>query len=90
MSETTVCGVLGEPASWENCISDELAGSPDMRGATVLDVFVSRNELTLYARSLNGTESATVFVIQDQDLRQKVATAMHPGADVLAALRVAV
>jgi len=90
MGETTVCDVLGEPASWGNCISDEPAGSPDMRGATVLDVFVSRNELTLYTRGVNGSESATVFVIQDPDLRQKVATAIHPGVEVLAALRIAV
>ena len=61
-----------------------------MQGATVLDVFVARNELTLYVRGLNGTETATVFVIPDPDVRQKIATAMHPGADVLEALRVAV
>lgn len=90
MGETTLCEVLGEPSSWGNCISDELAGLPDMRGATVLDVFVARNELTLYVRGLNGTESATVFVIQDPDLRQKIVTAMHPGADVLETLRAAV
>lgn len=90
MGETTVCDVLGGPESWENCISDDAAGSPDMRGATVLDVFVSRNELTLYVRGANGTESATVFVIKDQDVRQKVVPAMHPGVDVLTALRVAV
>jgi hypothetical protein len=90
MGETTVCDVLGEPGSWVNCISDEMTGSPDMQGATVVDVFVSRNEVTLYARGLNGTESATVFVIQNQDLRQRIVTAMHPGMDVQAVLRVAV
>jgi hypothetical protein len=90
MSEMTVCDVLGEPASWKNCISDELSGPPDMRGATVLDVFVSRSEITLYARGSNGTESASVFVIHDKDLRQKIAMAMHPGMEVLAGLRVAV
>ena len=90
MNEKTVCDVLGEPASWENCISDELSGPPDMRGATILDVFVSRNQITLHALGTNGTESASVFVIQDQDLRQKVVMAMNPGVEVLAALRVAV
>jgi hypothetical protein len=90
VSEATVCDVLGKPDLWVNCISDELSGLPDMRGATVLDVFVSRDQITLYARGSNGTESASVFVIQDQDLRQKIVMAMQPGVEVLAALRVAI
>ena len=90
MNEATVCDVLGEPASWANCISDELVGMPDMREATIVDVFVSRNELTLYAKGTNGAQSMAVFVIENQDLREKVATAMHIGANVFAALHSAI
>jgi hypothetical protein len=90
MSETIVQDVLGEPESWANCVSDQLIGLPNMRGATILDVFVSRKELTLYALGTNGAEAMAVFVIEDQDLRQKIASAMHPGVAVLAALRASI
>lgn len=90
MNEATVCDVLGEPASWANCISDQLVGLPDMRGATIVDLFVSRNELTLYAKGTNGAQSMAVFVIENQDLREKVATAIHPPIGVRAALRLAI
>ena len=90
MNEATVCDVLGESASWANCISDELVGLPDMREATIVDVFVSRNELTLYAKGTNGAQSMAVFVIDDQDVRQKIAAAIHPPVGVLAALRLAI
>ena len=85
-----VSDVLGNPESWANCVSDQLVGLPDLREATVVDVFVSRNELTLYAQETNGSESVTVFVIEDQDVRRKVATAMPPGVGVLAALQAAI
>jgi hypothetical protein len=90
MGETIVQDVLGELESWANCVSDQLIGLPDMRKATIVDVFVSRNEVTLYALGTNGAEAVAIFVIEDQDLRLKVATAMHPGVDVLAALRAAI
>ena len=85
-----VSDVLGNPESWANCVSDQLIGVPDLREATVVDVFVSRNELTLYAQETNGSESVTVFVIEDQDVRRKIATAMPPGVGVLAALQAAI
>lgn len=87
MGETMVQDVLGEPESWANCISDQMTGLPDLRGANVLDVFVAGDKLTLYAQGTDGAQSVTVFVIDDQDIRRKIATAFHPGAGVLAALR---
>lgn len=82
--------VLGEPASWENCISDQLSGPLDMREATIVDVFVSRNKLTLYALAADGAQTAAVFVINDQDLRRKIVTAIHPGVPLLAALQTSI
>lgn len=82
--------VLGEPESWENCVSDQLIGLPDMQGATIIDVFDAGKKLTLYARGVDGTETVSVFVIEDQDLRRKVATAMQPGVGVLAAMQAAI
>ena len=85
-----VSDVLGNPESWAHCVSDQLVGLPDLRKATVVDVFVSRNELTLYAQETNGAESVTVFVIEDPDVRRKIATAMPPGVGLLAALQAAI
>lgn len=90
MSETIVSDVLGLPESWVNCISDELAGLPNLREATILDVFVSRNELTLYASAANGSEALAVFVIDDQGLRKKIATVMQTGLAVSTALQAAI
>lgn len=90
MSETIVSDLRRESESWVNCTSDDLGGLPDIRGATIVDVFVSRNEVTLYALGRNGAQSLAVFVIEDQEIRQKVVSAMHPGVDVLSALRAAI
>jgi len=78
--------VLGEPASWANVISDQLSGLPEMREATIEDIFVARNKITLYARAADGTQTAAVFEIDNQDLRHKVVMAIRPGVPVLAAL----
>ena len=87
MGETMVQDVLGPPEAWTNCVSDQLIGLPDMRAATIGDVFVCRNKLTLYVQGADGAEAVAVFVIEDQELREKIATAMHPGKSVHAALR---
>lgn len=87
MGETMVQDVLGQPESWTDSVSDQAVGLPDLRGATILDVFDTGKKLTLYARGADGSETVSVFVIEDQDVRRKVATAMHAGADVFAALK---
>ena len=90
MSETIVQDVLGEPESWSNCVSDQSVGLPDLRGATIVDVFDTGKKITLYARGVDGTETVSVFVIEDQDVRRKIATAIQPGTNVLAALQAAI
>ena len=90
MGEVMVQDVLGQPESWTNSVSDQAVGMPDLRGATILDVFENGKKLTLYARGMDGTETVCVFVIEDQDVRRKVATAIHPGSNVVAALQTAI
>lgn len=90
IGETIVSDVLGEPESWANCISNELVGLPDLRAATILDVFVSRNELTLYALAANGAEAMAVFAIENTGLRNKIATVMQPGLDISTVLQAAI
>ena len=90
MGETLVQDVLGQPESWSDSISDQAIGLPDLRGATILDVFENGKKLTLYSRGVDGTETVSMFVIEDQDVRRKIATTMHPGANVVAALQAAI
>ena len=90
MGETMVQDVLGPPESWTDAISDQAIGMPDLRGATIVDVFENGKKLTLYARGVDGTETVSVFVIEDQDVRRKIATAIHPGVNVVAALQTAI
>jgi hypothetical protein len=78
----TVRDVLGEPSSWDNHISDGFEGKPDMDGATILDVFVSGNQLALYTRNAVGVEALSIFFIDDQEIRARIATQLMPGLDV--------
>ena len=87
MEVTVVQDVLGLPETWANCVSDDVGEPPDLQGATIIDVFVSRNEITLYAIEAQGGEAVAVFVIEDQAMRRRIASALRPGADVLLALR---
>jgi hypothetical protein len=61
-----------------------------LREATILDVFVSRNELALYALAATGAEAMAVFVIENQGLRKKIATVMQPGLNVSTALQASI
>jgi hypothetical protein len=53
-----------------------------MNGATILDVFVSGNQLALYTRSSAGLEALSIFFIDDQQLRARIATQLIPGLDI--------
>ena len=82
MRINTIRDVLGEPSTWDNHISDGFDGKPDMNGATILDVFVSGNQLALYTRSAAGVEALSIFFIDDQQLRARIATQLMPGLDI--------
>jgi hypothetical protein len=85
--ETTVRDVLGDPKAWPFCISDDPDGMPDLRRATILDVFITHQRLFLYLRGSTGTQAVAVFFIEDQDLRERAAQALQCGGQVEAALK---
>ena len=83
---TTARDVLGDPVAWPFCISDDPNGIPDLRGATIEDIFITQKWLYLYMHETSGCEAVAVFFIDDQDLREKIALALRSAADLLAAL----
>jgi hypothetical protein len=66
---TTLRDVLGEPTSWANRVGDGLSSKTDLEDATVLNVFVSGNQLAIYTRSAGGFEALSIFHIDDAELR---------------------
>ena len=64
MAKKVVRDLIGDPATWENHISDG-AAMADMVGATILDILVSGSQLAIYTRSAAGMEALSVFFIDD-------------------------
>ena len=78
----TVQDLLGDPASWDNLISDGPDEMPSMDGATILDAFCTGRRLSVYTRSPDGVEALSVFVLADFALCARIAEALKPGLDV--------
>lgn len=89
MAHRTFGDVLGEPSSWTHSI---VSGRhrPDMRDATVQDVFCTGSKLSLHTRSRQYGETMSVFHIPDADLRWRIMGTIKPGLSVLSFLRMAV
>ena len=82
MSAKILRDLFGDPNGWTNQISDGLDWMPDMNEATIVDVFVSGNQVAIYTRSAEGIRALSVFCVDDQDLRVRAANALAPGANV--------
>jgi len=83
---TTIRDFVGDPRTWENHISDGDARTPNMDGATVLDIFVSGNHLSLYTEDGYGVRGLSIFHIDDPDIRTRIAKALSPGSNVVQAI----
>ena len=86
MSLRSLRDLFGDPEGWENHISDGVDDMPDMKEATILDVFVSGNQVAVYTRNFEGVEALSIFFIDDPEVRARVASASRPGASVHDAL----
>lgn len=89
MANRTFGDVLGEPSSWTHSITSS-RHRPDMRDATIQDVFCTGSKLSLHTNSRQFGETMTVFHIPDARLRWHIMGAIHRGMGVLAFLRTAV
>ena len=85
MKMRTVRDFSGAPSSWQN-LNDGDTKILDMDGATILDVFCSGNQLSIYARNAAGIESLSKFYIDDSALCARIAEALKPGLQVREAL----
>jgi len=83
---TTVRDVIGDPVAWPFCISDDPNGTPDLRGATIQDIFITQRRMYLYMQETSGCEAVAVFFIDDRDLLERTARALRSSADLLVAL----
>jgi hypothetical protein len=89
MASRTFRDVLGEPSTWCHSITSS-RHRPDMRDATIQDVFCTGAKLSLHTRSRQYGETMTVFHIPDANLRWQIMGAVQRGMGVLAFLRMTV
>ena len=62
--------------------SDGEGGKPDMNGATIVDVFVSGEQIVIYTKSKQGVDALSLFFVRDPEIRARIAQALVPGANV--------
>ena len=89
MAYRTFRDVLGEPSTWSHSVTSS-RHRPDMRDATIQDVFCTGPKLSLHTTSRQYGETMTVFHIPDANLRWHIMGAIQRGMGVLAFLRMAV
>jgi len=90
MDKRTVRDVLGEPESWSNYMRGEWRGIPDMKGATISEVVALGKEVAVHTKGAPGGDTFSVFVIEDQDLRERTIRALRPGVEVHEAVAAAI
>lgn len=86
MDTKTVRDVLGEPESWPNSMNGDRQGIPNMKGATIWDVIAAGNEVAVHTQGAVCGPTFSVFIIEDQDLRERTVRALKLGAPISEAL----
>jgi len=89
MAFRTFRDVLGEPSTWNHSITSS-RHRPDMRDATIHDVFCNGPKLSLHTVSRQYGETMSVFHIPDANLRWQIMGAIQRGMGVAAFLKTAV
>jgi len=89
MATRTFRDVLGEPSTWSHSVTST-RHRPDMRDATVQDISCTGNKVSLHTRSIQYGDTLSVFNIPERNLRERVVSAMRPGASVQKVLGTAI
>jgi len=89
MADRTIRDVLGEPSTWIHSVTSS-RHRPDMRDATIQDVFCTGCKLSLHTISRQYGETMTVFHIPDANLRWRIMGAIRRGMGVVSFLRTAI
>jgi len=81
MAQRTFRDVLGEPSTWSHSVTSTRR-RPDMRDATIRNVFCSGSKVSLYTQSIQYGDTVSVFNIPERDIRERVIQALRPGSSV--------
>jgi hypothetical protein len=90
MTGKTIRDLFGEPKGWANHFLDGEAGKPDMDGATIVDVFVSGEQIAIYTKSQQGVDALSLFFVRDPETRARIAQALVPGLNVNEAVSISI
>lgn len=82
MAQRTFRDVLGEPSTWSHTVTST-RHRPDMRDATIHDISCTGNKVSLHTRSIQYGDTLSIFNIPEPNLRERVLSALRPGASVL-------
>jgi hypothetical protein len=82
MDARTVRDVLGDPESWPNSLNGEHDGTPNMQGAKIWDVIASGDEIAVHTKGGIDGPTFSVFVIEDENLREQMLRALILGSPV--------
>lgn len=89
MVQRTFRDVLGEPSTWSHSVTSTRR-RPDMRDATIKNVFCSGSRVSLYTQSIQYGDTVSVFNIPERNIRERVMHALRPGSSVDKILETAV
>lgn len=74
--------MLGEPESWSNYMRGDWHGIANMKGATISEVIALGKEIAVHTKGAPGGDTFSVFVIEDQNIRERTVRALRVGAEV--------
>jgi hypothetical protein len=81
--------VLGEPDSWPNFMHEEWQQGRDMRGAIITVVFAAGDQIAVQTKGAICGETFSTFVVEEQELRDRVMQILRPELSVYAAVATA-
>jgi len=86
MSTKCVRDVIGEPESWRNQLNGHSKEPPDMRGAVITDAFALGDEIAVQTKGAACGETFSTFVVEEQNLRDRLTQVLRANLDVYEAV----
>ncbi len=81
--------VLGEPDSWPNFMNEKWQQARDMRGAIITVVFAAGDQIAVQTKGAICGETFSTFVVEEQEVRDRVMQILRPDLSVYAAVAIA-
>ena len=81
--------VLGEPDSWPNFMHEEWQQAQDMRGAIITVVFAAGDQIAVQTKGAICGETFSTFVVEEQEVRDRIMQILRPDLSVYAAVATA-